>query len=197
MSSRKTLLPVVVTVAVLASAGAIGYLSRSPGGNQTLETSDFGAKFNLIADDGKSITDDALKGHPSLVFFGFTHCPEICPTTLFEMSNWFKTLGPDGKNLHAYFFSVDPERDTPETMRTYVSAFGTFVTGITGDPTEVQRVIKGWRIYAKKVPTVDGDYTMDHTASVMLVDANGNLKGTIAYKEGEDTAIKKIRSLVR
>ncbi|MFJ6328410.1 MULTISPECIES: SCO family protein [unclassified Rhizobium] len=197
MINRKTFLSVVIGFAVLAGVSAAGYVSKMPASKQEAASSGFGASFRLIADNGQPITEAALKGHPSLVFFGFTHCPEICPTTLFEMSGWFKTLGPGAKDLHAFFFSVDPERDTPETMRTYVSSFSDKVTGITGDPAEVQRVIKGWRIYAKKVPTDDGDYTMDHTASVLLVDANGDLKGTIAYQESADSAVDKIRQLLK
>lgn len=197
MINRKTFLSVVIGFAVLAGVSAAGYVSKMPAIKQEAASSGFGASFRLIADNGQPITEAALRGHPSLVFFGFTHCPEICPTTLFEMSGWFKTLGPGAKDLRAFFFSVDPERDTPETMRTYVSSFSDKVTGITGDPAEVQRVIKGWRIYAKKVPTDDGDYTMDHTASVLLVDANGDLKGTIAYQESADSAVDKIRQLLK
>ncbi len=196
MINKKTFLSVVAGLAVLAAVGAAGYVSNAPTNNQEATSSRFGTSFNLIAQDGQPLTDAALRGHPSLVFFGFTHCPEICPTTLFEMSGWFKTLGPEAKDLHAFFFSVDPERDTPETMRTYVSSFGDKITGITGDPAEVQRVIKGWRIYAKKVPTADGDYTMDHTASVLLIDANGDLKGTIAYQEPAESAVAKIRKFL-
>ncbi len=182
---------------MLAAVCASGYVSKRPAPRQEASSTAYGVNFSLISDDGQPITDAALRGHPSLVFFGFTHCPEICPTTLFEMSGWFKTLGSEAKDLHAYFFSVDPERDTPETMRTYVSSFSDKVTGVTGSPAEVQKVIKGYRIYAKKVPTTDGDYTMDHTASVLLIDADGDLKGTIAYQEPAEAAVAKIRAFLK
>jgi len=197
MISRKTFLSAVAGIAVLAAVGAYGYVSKLSAPKQEASSTAYGVNFTLISDNGQPITDAALRGHPSLVFFGFTHCPEICPTTLFEMSGWFKTLGSEANDLHAYFFSVDPERDTPETMRTYVSSFGDKVTGVTGSPAEVQKVIKGYRIYAKKVPTTDGDYTMDHTASVLLIDANGDLKGTIAYREPAEAAVAKIRAFLK
>ncbi len=155
-----------------------------------------GTSFRLTDDRGQPITDAALKGQPTLLFFGFTHCPEVCPTTLFEMSGWFKTLGQEADNLKAFFFSVDPERDTPELMHNYTSAFTDRITGVTGDPAEMEKVIKSWKIYAKKVPTEDGDYTMDHTASVLLLNENGDLEGTISYGATAETAIAKIRNLL-
>ncbi|RUU51815.1 SCO family protein, partial [Mesorhizobium sp. M2C.T.Ca.TU.009.01.2.1] len=124
----------------------------------------FGAPFTLVDQKGAPITEAAFRGHPSVVFFGFTHCPEVCPTTLFELAGWLKTMGDSGKNLNAYFVTVDPERDTPETMNTYVSNFSDRITGITGDPDKVHAMAKAFGIYWKKVDTGDGDYTMDHTA---------------------------------
>ncbi len=157
----------------------------------------FGAPFTLTDDEGQPITEAALEGHPSLVYFGFTRCPEVCPTTLFEMAGWFEELGPEADGLKAFFFSVDPERDTPELMHNYTSAFTDRITGITGDPAEMQKAIKGWRVYATKVPTDDGDYTMDHTASVFLVDSHANFQGTISYGEKTEVAIQKIRNLLK
>ena len=104
------------------------------------------------------------------MFFGFTHCPEVCPTTLVEMDGWLKKLGDEGKDIRAYFVSVDPERDTPETMDTYVSNVSDRITGITGEPAKVAEMAKAFGIYSRKVPLDGGDYTMDHTASVLLLD---------------------------
>lgn len=161
-----------------------------------METMQLGTAFKLTDDRGQPITEASLKGQPTLLFFGFTHCPEVCPTTLYEMAGWFKALGPEADGLKAFFFSVDPERDTPELMRNYTSAFTDRITGVTGDPSEMQNVIKSWNIYAKKVPTDDGDYTMDHTASVLLLTESGDLKGTISYDSTQETAVAKIRNLL-
>jgi protein SCO1/2 len=149
----------------------------------------------LVDQRGAPITEAAFRGQPSVVFFGFTHCPEVCPTTLFELSGWLKTLGDDGKTLHAYFVSVDPERDTPAVMNAYVSNFSDRITGITGDPDKVHAMAKSFGIYWKKVDTGDGDYTMDHTASVLLLNARGDFAGTIAYGESASTAVEKLKRL--
>nr|WP_323748348.1 MULTISPECIES: SCO family protein [unclassified Phyllobacterium] len=155
-----------------------------------------GSPFTLTDQNGAPITEAALTGHPSALFFGFTHCPEVCPTTLFEMAGWLDQLGDEGKDLRVFFITVDPERDTPEVMKNYTSGFTSRITGITGKPEDVTKLVKSWRIYAKKVPTDDGSYTMDHTASVMLIDRDGKLKSTIDYKESPDVALKKLRLLI-
>ncbi|MEP7453055.1 SCO family protein [Phyllobacterium sp. SB3] len=157
---------------------------------------ELGTSFNLIDQNGNPITEAAFKGHPTALFFGFTHCPEVCPTTLFEMADWLNKLGDEGRDLRVFFVSVDPERDTPEVMKGYTAAFTDRITGITGKPEEIDKLVKSWRIYAKKVPTENGDYTMDHTASVMLLDRDSRLKSTIDYKENSDVALKKLKLLI-
>jgi len=184
---------ILVGILVLMAAG-IGWLTFDfYRGHYSGEP--FGAPFTLVDQKGAPITEAAFRGHPSVVFFGFTHCPEVCPTTLFELAGWLKTMGDSGKNLNAYFVTVDPERDTPETMNTYVSNFSDRITGITGDPDKVHAMAKAFGIYWKKVDTGDGDYTMDHTASVLLLNATGDFAGTIAYGENADTAIAKLKRL--
>jgi protein SCO1/2 len=155
----------------------------------------YGAAFTLVDQKGAPITEAAFRGQPSVVFFGFTHFPEVCPTTLFELSGWLKTLGDDGKTLHAYFVSVDPERDTPAVMNAYVSNFSDRIIGISGDPDKVHAMAKAFGIYWKKVDTGDGDYTMDHTASVLLLNGKGDFAGTIAYGESASTAVEKLKRL--
>ncbi|MFK0687327.1 SCO family protein [Mesorhizobium sp. IMUNJ 23033] len=184
---------ILVGILVLMAAG-IGWLTfdwyRGHYGGEP-----FGTPFTLVDQKGAPITEAAFRGHPSVVFFGFTHCPEVCPTTLFELAGWLKTMGDSGKNLNAYFVTVDPERDTPEVMNTYVGNFSDRIVGITGDPDKVHAMAKGFSIYWKKVDTGDGDYTMDHTASVLLLNARGEFSGTIAYGESADTAIAKLKRL--
>lgn len=155
----------------------------------------FGEPFQLVDNKGQPITEQAFRGQPSAVFFGFTHCPEVCPTTLVEMDGWLKKLGDEGKDIRAYFVSVDPERDTPEVMNSYVTNVSDRIVGITGDPAKVNQMVKDFRIYAKKVPIEGGDYTMDHTASVILLDRGGGFAGTIAYQENAETAVAKLKRL--
>jgi protein SCO1 len=182
-----------VAALCLFLAGAYGFGKLNSVG---VAKAEIGTPFNLVDQDGKPITEKAFEGHPSLLFFGFTHCPDVCPTTLYELAGLLKQLGDEGKTLKAYFITVDPERDTPEIMKAYTGNFTDRITGITGDPAEIAKVIKGWKVYAKKVPLEDGGYTMDHTASVFLLDSNGRLKGTIAYQENPATALQKLKNLV-
>src|SRR5690606_7695814 len=128
------------------------------------------------------------RGAPSAVFFGFTHCPEVCPTTLYELSVWLEELGDEAAAVQAYFVTVDPERDTPEVMKDYVSSFSDRITGITGEPEAVAQMLKDFGIYSRRIETSDGDYTMDHTASVILLDRHGAFFGTIAYGEAAENA---------
>jgi len=133
-----------------------------------------GGPFRLEDQNGKPVSDADMKGRPFLVFFGFTHCPDICPTTLFEMSQVMKALGPDADRAGALFITVDPERDTPGVMKDYLSNFDPHLRGLTGDRVAVDAAIRAYRVYAKKVPLQNGDYTMDHTAVVYLMDKDGN-----------------------
>jgi protein SCO1 len=165
------------------------YMAVAPDGKA------FGAPFELVDQDGRVITEKAFQGHPTALFFGFTHCPEVCPTTLFEMNGWFAKLGKDGENIKAYFVSVDPERDTPEILKTYVSNVTSRVIGVTGDPEKVAAMVKSFGVFAKKVPTEDGSYTMDHTASVFLLNSAGDFHGTIAWGENPDAALEKMKRL--
>ncbi|RCS24924.1 SCO family protein [Phyllobacterium salinisoli] len=181
-------------IAVLGLLLAVTYgLGKFQSGAQVTE---LGVPFTLVDQDGNPITEKAIEGHPSVLFFGFTHCPDVCPTTLYELAGWLGQLGDEGKDLRAFFVTVDPERDTPEVMKAYTGNFTDRITGITGDPAEMAKLIGGWKVYAKKVPLDDGGYTMDHTASVFLLDRDGRLKGTIAYGEDPATALQKLKRLI-
>lgn len=132
-----------------------------------------GGPFTLVDQDGKPITDQDIKGGPSLVFFGYTHCPDICPTTLFEISEVLHALGKEADQVHALYITVDPERDNPAVMKDYLSSFDPHLRGATGDAKSIEAVENAYRVYAKKVPTGNGDYSMDHTALVYLMDKQG------------------------
>ncbi len=162
---------------------------------QLQANSKIGAPFELIDQNGEPITEKAMAGKPAMVFFGFTHCPDVCPTTLLETATWLAELGEEGETIQPFFITVDPERDTPEIMKAYVENFSDRVTGITGDPDKVAKLTEAWHVYNKKVPLDGGDYTMDHTASVFLVDSEGNFRGTIAFGENSDAALAKLKRL--
>lgn len=156
-----------------------------------------GEPFKLIDHNGDTITEEAFSGKPTAVFFGFTHCPEVCPTTLYELAGWLDILGDEGKDINSYFITIDPERDTPQIMKSYVENFTDRIVGITGSPKDVLKLAKSWHVYWKKIPLDDDDYTMDHSASIFLVDAKGHFKGTISFGESSDTAIQKLENLAK
>jgi protein SCO1 len=138
-----------------------------------------GGLFSLVDQDGRPITEKDVAGRPHLVFFGFTHCPDVCPTTLFRISEVLKATGEKGRNLQALFISVDPERDRPEVLKEYLSSFDERVRGLTGEPAAVEAAVKAYRAYARKVPTKDGDYTMEHTSYVYLMDRRNRFVSTL------------------
>lgn len=172
MANRRVLLLLSAFVigAVAIVAGALALMPRGPAPSSQVA---IGGAFQLVDQDGQSVTEASFAGLPTLVFFGFTHCPDICPTTLFEMSQLFEELGPDARRAQALFITVDPERDTPEVIKSYLGSFHPSIQGLTGTPEQVAAVIKAYRAYAKKVPTQGGDYTMDHTAIVYLMGKDG------------------------
>jgi protein SCO1/2 len=133
-----------------------------------------GGPFQLTDQNGAVVTEKNLEGKPSLIFFGFTHCPDICPTALFDMSEILRAMGKDADRVNAYFISVDPERDNAAAIKDYLSSFDPHLKGLTGDPQAIAKVLSAYRVYARKVPLKDGDYTMDHTALTYLMDRDGH-----------------------
>jgi protein SCO1 len=152
-----------------------------------------GGPFHLEDQNGKPVSDQDMKGRPFLVFFGFTHCPDVCPTALFEMSQLFHQLGPDADRTGALFITVDPERDTPAVLKDYLSNFDPHLRGLTGDQAAVNAAIKAYRVYAKKVPLDGGDYTMDHTAVVYLMDKDGHFVAPFNMKRTAEAEAADLR----
>jgi protein SCO1/2 len=152
-----------------------------------------GGPFHLTDQNGKPFSDQDMKGRPFLVFFGFTHCPDICPTTLFQISQVLRNLGPDASRTGALFITVDPERDTPTVLKDYLSNFDPHLRGLTGDQASIDAAIKAYRVYAKKVPLKDGDYTMDHTAIVYLMDKDGRFVAPFNLNRKPEAAADDLR----
>ena len=171
--SARVLLALGAFVAGLVLFSAVIFLVTGRTPSTVAMPSAVGGPFKLVDQNAKPITDVDMKGKPFLVFFGFTHCPDVCPTTLFEVSEIFRALGPEAKDLRALFVTVDPERDTPEVLKNYLSSFDPRIIGVTGDEAAVGAAEKAYRVYAKKVPTDGGGYTMDHTAIVYLMNKDG------------------------
>ncbi len=152
-----------------------------------------GGPFRLTDQNGTVVTDQDLKGRPFLVFFGFTHCPDVCPPTLFEMSEVLDKLGADGNRVGALFITVDPERDTPQSMKDYLSSFDPRLRGLTGDPAAIASVAKEYRVYFKKVALQGDDYTMDHTALVYLMGKDGRFIAPFNLNRRVEDAAAELR----
>ncbi len=180
------LILVVAATALLPSA-------KSPAVSGTATV---GGPFSLVDQNGAPVTEAALKGKPTLIFFGFTHCPDICPTALFEMSEIFQALGPDAGKVQAFFVSVDPERDTPEALKAYLSSFSPQLRALTGTPEQIDAIKRAYRVYSRKVPLSGGDYTMDHTAVVYLMDKNGAFLAPFNAKRPPAEAAQDLKRLL-
>ena len=144
----------------------------------------------------RTVTEKDFLGRPSAFFFGFTYCPEVCPTTLASLTRWLKALGPDANRLNVVYVTIDPERDTPKQMVLYLSAFDPRITGLSGTPAHIAQIAKEYRVYYKKVPLEGGSYTMDHTAAIYLMDSKGTLQGGISYQEPDGKAVAQLRQLI-
>lgn len=190
----------VLWLAVAAALGIAGLLAfnmvQQSRQSSTAQAPVLGSAFSLLDQNGEVITEKAFAGRPTALFFGFTQCPEICPVSLFEVSTLMDELGNDRRDLQAFFISVDPARDTPEVIKNYLSPFSDNISGITGDEAGIEALAKSWGVFIKKVPLDDGDYTVDHTASVYLVDRKGRFRGTIAYRENHATALEKLKLIL-
>src|SRR5215475_5092664 len=171
----RTARPLVIVTAFATSLliGLLVVLWAMGGVRGVTAPAAIGGPFQLTDQSGATVTDKSLQGRPTLIFFGFTHCPDVCPTSLFEISEVLRAMGKDADKVNAYFVSVDPERDNAQSMKDYLSSFDPHLKGLTGDPESVAKALSAYRVYAKKVPLKDGDYTMDHTALTYLMDRDG------------------------
>jgi protein SCO1 len=154
-----------------------------------------GGPFTLLDDKGTPVSDASIRGRPTVIYFGYTFCPEVCPTTLTDLSHWMRMLGADADKLNYVFVTVDPERDTPKVMHAYVSAFDARIRGFTGTPEQIAKIASEYRVYYKRIPTSDGGYVMDHSSILYLMDPDEKFISTIAYQENDNTAVAKLRRL--
>lgn len=150
----------------------------------------------LTDQTGGAVAWKSLGGQPLAVFFGFTKCPVICPVTVWELDAALAKIGKRGEAVQVVFVSLDPERDTPEAMKSYFSSFGARVRALTGAPSDIDRVAKAFEVVRERVALGGGDYTLDHTAAVFLIDAKGAVVDTVAYGTPQDVMIKRLESLI-
>lgn len=192
----------VVVVATIGAAVMLGWWQVDGPGRPSPDRAALqgapavGGLFTLVDHTGKTVTDADYRGKPMAVFFGFTNCPEVCPTTLLKMANLTGKIGAAADRLQILLITVDPERDTPEQLALYLQSFDPRVVGLTGSQAQVDAALAAYKAYAKKIPTESG-YTMDHSASVYLMKADGSFRTMIDYHEEEAAALEKIRMVLR
>jgi protein SCO1/2 len=182
---------------LIVGAGAFGVQRWVDARAEGPAASGIGGPFHLVDTSGRPVTDRDLRGKPTLVYFGFTYCPEVCPTTLTAITSWLHLLGPDADRLNVVFISLDPERDTPEALKAYLSNFDSRIRGFTGSVEDVAATAKAYRVYYKKVSTSDGSYTVDHSTAVYMFDAKGRFIAPISYGETEESAVPRLRELIK
>jgi protein SCO1/2 len=188
---------IVLWVAVAVAAAGAAFLLYGPRPNTVAAGEAIYAKpFELVDQTGAAVTEASFLGKPSAWFYGFTHCPDVCPTALAEMSALLEALGPDADKVQVVFVSVDPERDTPEIMKDYVDYFDPRITGLTGELDQVTTMAKDRYIFFEKVPVEGGEYLMEHQATVQLVTSDGRFFGTLAAEENFETRVAKVRRLI-
>jgi len=182
----------------IAALGALAFLWRETAPEQPA-SSDFassvGGPFSLTSSDGKPFQSRQLNGKPAALFFGFTHCPDVCPTTLARLARLRRQLGQGDGAFSIVFVSVDPERDTPAELGNYLKLFDTPVIGLTGSQSQIDQVKKQYGIYSRKVEQPGGGYSVDHTASVILLDRNGQFVATLATDESDKVAVEKLKRI--
>ncbi|MFC5038629.1 SCO family protein [Tianweitania sediminis] len=185
---------VVLGVFVIGSTPLSG---GSPTDEVSSGTAKVGGSFSLVSHGGERVDNQSLVGRAYLVFFGFTYCPDICPTTLFELTDLMTELGPVADRFKVLFITVDPERDTQEALASYMTSFDSRIAALRGTAAETDAALKAFSAYAKRVPLESGEYTMDHTAGVFLMKADGGFGGMMDMHEPRETRLEKLRRLAK
>jgi protein SCO1 len=186
--SRRLLLPIIILVIGFAGVGLGSFMTISKQGGSSVAA--IGGPFRLQSSKGGEVTDADFKGHPYLVFFGYTHCPDICPTELFDLSQMLKAAGAD-KPLKVLFITVDPERDTAPVLQQFLASFDARIIGATGTRAQINAVEREFRVYAQKAPSANGkDYAIDHTAIIYLMDKDGHFVSAFDVERPPQVAAK-------
>ena len=191
---------IVLWVLVAIAAAAFAYLTLKPAAQQqpegaAINLAGMGGPFTLTGSDGKPFSSSALSGKPHAIFLGFTHCPDVCPTTLARLVRLRNELGAGDQSFQILFVTVDPERDGPAEVGKYAELFNSPVIGLTGTPAQIDQVKKQFGIFSRKVPDESGSYSVDHTSTVLLFDGRGRFTGTVAPEENDKAALAKLKRI--
>jgi len=196
---RFAIVAIVFAALLVAVAGvllALAVRETPRGAAGTALANAIGGPFHLIDQNGKAVSDADLKGKWQLVFFGYTHCPDACPTALNEMALALEQLGEKRGEIEIVFITVDPDRDTPEVMKSYVQSFDAPIIALTGSPDAVAQAAKAYRVYYAKHPRADGDYDMDHSAVIYVMNPEGRFTATFTPDSTADAIAQRLQKLI-
>ncbi|MET3473532.1 protein SCO1/2 [Novosphingobium sp. 1529] len=193
--------PLLAGIALAATVafglGLAAYLGgHGKPASEATQVTNLGGPFTLIDSNGKPFTQANLAGKPYAIYFGFTRCPDVCPTTLAKMARLRARLGKDGDKFALVFVSVDPGHDKPKDIGQYVTLFGTPIIGLTGTDAQLAAIEKAYGVHVAKVPQPGGDYTIDHTAGVYLMRGDGQFQTLLDHNESDDASLAKLRQLL-
>jgi protein SCO1/2 len=188
----------VAGLVILAAGVFIGLAHRDTprGAAGTMLASAIGGPFRLVDQNGKRVTDADLKGKWSLVYFGYTHCPDACPTALNDIAIALDELGPKRDAVRPVFITVDPERDTPEVLKSYVTSFDAPILALTGTSEEVAQAAKGYRVYYAKHPEAGDDYSMDHSSVIYVMDPEGRFTASFTHQSTPEEIAERLKKLL-
>jgi protein SCO1/2 len=198
-SPRFLLIAAVLAGLVILGTGtflALALRDTPRGAAGTALASAIGGPFQLVDQNGKTVTDTDLKGKWSLIYFGYTHCPDACPTALNDISIALSDLGPQRDAVRPVFITVDPERDTPETLKAYVTSFDAPILALTGTAEQVAKAAKGYRVYYAKHPEAGGDYSMDHSSVIYVMDPEGRFTASFTHESPPEQISERLKKLI-
>ena len=195
MNSTRALIILSLSV-LIATALLLSNIINKNVQTEYSSTTKLGIPFELIDSNGNKITEKAFIGSPTALFFGFAHCPDVCPLTLHRISLLMEKLGNKQNKLNVYFITLDPERDTWKFLNEYLITFNDRIVGITGESKKIKALAKSWGIHSKKVSSEGENYLIDHTGLIILLDKNGNFLNTIDYKDDFELSLKAIKSIL-
>jgi protein SCO1 len=195
-SRRPALLIATLLLVAIAAGAALSYLLQGSHQPEQVKAVPIGGPFEVLDRDSRPFTDADLRGRPFAVYFGYTRCPDVCPTTLMQLASWRRRLGDDGEKLQIVYVTVDPEIDTPAAVGAYADLFRASIIGLSGSPAQIEAMARAYKVVYMKVPQPSGGYNVDHSTSVFLMDSAGRFSDVLSPIDSDEEALGKLRRVI-